>query len=164
MDEKTDPDWGLLLPELEDSADCWLEYYRKRFEWGDQDSLLSAIYVAANHQVNIPPWAAAAFTDALQSVSARFEFKSWDDVFGTPFPKGVHLAALRNTRKAISIWGEIEKRRKVSGTKRDAALFEEVGRKYGVGKTLCSELYYGQLKAFKRGEALMARRQKSRKS
>ncbi len=114
---------------------------------------------------SISPWAVTALEEACAMLFHQYQYRTWDDVFGPPFPKGAHLSAIRTKQlKSIPIWGEIERQRTKFSAKLDAALFEEVGKQYGVGKTLCAELYYEQVKGFERGKAIMAKRQTSTNS
>lgn len=113
------------------------------FEAGDKWSLMLAIRKCANHDMPLPEWARSAYIAAFDTVlNARS--KSWDEVFGMPYPKGQHLAAIRKKRTLrYAVCNEIKTIRKMEpGTAIDEGLFERVGSKFNIGKTLAADLYY----------------------
>lgn len=114
-----------------------------RFERGDKMALLAAIRECANHDIPLPMWASKAFIHGYDRV-LKGHASSWDAAFGRPYPKGTHIANLRNRRKLrFRVWNMVsEIRRREPETPIDEALFERIGRQLGAGKTLVSELYY----------------------
>jgi hypothetical protein len=119
-----------------------LESEHKRFEAGDRMALLGAIRICANHDMPLPAWASRAYTLAYDTV-LTCRAGSWDTVFGTPY-KGKHLRKLRQRRALrFAVLNEINRRlRAPPKPPIDVGLFEVVGEQFGIGTTLCGELYY----------------------
>jgi hypothetical protein len=129
------------LPVFQVAQQLVLEEHREAFESGDSQALLAAIRICANHDIAMPKWLSAAYIRAYDLVlSCRVG--SWDDAFGRPFPKGAHLKKLRQKRQLRFQVGQdvddLHSKERIL----DDALFEEVGKKYGLKKTVTSELYY----------------------
>lgn len=120
-----------------------LELEAKRFNGGDKMALLAAIRICANHDIPLPPWASSAYIAAYDRV-LNCRAKSWDSVFGKPYPAGVHLAALRKRReKSFAVHIEVKRiLASAPDTPIDEHLFERVGKPLGLGKTLAGEFYY----------------------
>jgi hypothetical protein len=114
-----------------------------RFETGDRRALLAAIRECANHDLPMPDWVAAAFIRAYDNVH-QMRLGSWDDAFGRPYPKGFHLAKARRRQQiGPAVWMAVKViRDEEPETPIDEGLFERVGAKLGIGKTLANELYY----------------------
>jgi hypothetical protein len=112
---------------------------------GDKAAILHGLFLCIVNDLPIPRWCAEGFFTAIQDV-VEYRAKSWDDVFGRPHPKGTHLEALR---KRLEYVAEVRSRiRNLKETNPeiaiDAALFERVGKEFGIGgKTLTEEYYYG---------------------
>lgn len=130
------------LPFAQWAALHWLDDCRKNYE-EDRYQLMTAIRICANHNLPLPDWAADAFIKAYDTVN-NARAKSWNTVFGNPYPKGTHLSALRKRRmKKFAVWNEITLILKTEpDIPVDEYLFETVGKKFGLGKTLASEYYY----------------------
>ena len=109
----------------------------------DKYWVLTAIKICADSHLPLPDWVATAYSEAYDKIK-NAEAKSWDSVFGHPYPKGAHLSALRKrVENAMPVWKEVNsKLKKQPDTAIDEYLFEIVGKKFGVGKTLASEYYY----------------------
>jgi hypothetical protein len=120
-----------------------LELLREQFEAGDRTALLEAVHRCAWHEMVIPEWAALKFMAAYREV-AHARTASWDDVFGKPWP-GKKLASLRLRRELIlPVRARIQElRQRRDPPPLSEALFESVGKEFGIGKTLCQEFYYG---------------------
>lgn len=126
-----------------------LEKYKSAYEQGDQFSLMTAIRECADNKLPLPDWAAKAFIEAYDTVNnAMSKSNSWDEVFGLPYSKHTRLPALQKKIKNIySVWLDIKKAKAINpSTPIDAALFESVGKKYNIGKTLASDYYYEAVK------------------
>lgn len=119
-------------------AEIQLKMLESEFKEGNKRALTDAIYECASSRSVMPKWVVFAIQDALTSVSG-FQSKSWDDVFGKPHPKGTNLNA---QRKKIKFNWAIYESVKLSHKPVDASLFEEIGKKFGLGKTLTEEIYY----------------------
>ena len=129
------------LPVFRFSAMQRLEERRLQFEAGHKMSLLAAIRICANHDLVMPGWVARAFISGYEKV-LTCRANSWDKVFGNPYQKGRHLAAMRKKRNlSPAVWNAVNDARQ-QGAPVDEDLFEEVGKAYGLGKTLAAEYYY----------------------
>ncbi len=116
-----------------------LEGYREAFKT-DSYYLMTAIRTCANHDLPLPEWAAKAYISAYDTIN-NAEKKSWDDVFGKPYPKGRHLNAInKKKRLRFAVFFAVEE--KAKSLPIDEGLFEEVGKKFNIQKTLASEYYY----------------------
>ena len=125
---------------MTDNVTAYLEKMLKRdFESGNKSALLYALYGCLELKRPIPEWARAALLEACEAVE-RFEIKSWDDVFGRPLPKGMHLEKERRNARLRPLI--IERVRKAETI--DKALFEEIGESLGISGTLASNLYYDE--------------------
>lgn len=111
--------------------------------------LMTAIRICANHCLPLPRWAANAYIKAYDTVN-NARAKSWNSVFGNPFPKGQHLSAIRKKLMlSVAVWLEVTQIRETEpDTPIDENLFEIVGKKFGLGKTLAREYYYSEKKKF----------------
>lgn len=119
-----------------------LDAYEKLYD-KDKYYLMTAIRVCSNHDLPLPEWASRAYIKAYDTVNCAHA-KSWDTVFGNPYPKGAHLNAIRKKRSlSYSVHSEIRNRMLMNpDLKIDDGLFEEVGKKFNIGRTLASEYYY----------------------
>lgn len=112
------------------------------FGRGDKMALFAAVRKCANHDLVMPDWVSRAFIrgyDAVLTCSAA----SWDEAFGRPYPKGMHLANVRESRtKRFAIWLRVSELRDIDRLAIDDAIFERVGKEFGVGKTRANKLYY----------------------
>ena len=139
-DEYNDP----ALPVFQAAALEGIERCRIAFdESGDSYSLLLAIRICANHDIVIPEWLARAYIKRFDTVhNARA--KSWDDVFGKPYPKGVHLDAVRRRRQLrLEVLHYVKDlKAREPDTPTDKALFERVAEAFGIGTTQAETLYY----------------------
>jgi hypothetical protein len=131
----------------------WLEYFRKQYvEEGKRLALTDAIRRCAIRKLPLPAWAADAFVDCYDKVMG-YEVASWDDVFGNPLPDGMHRRTARLLKeKARYVVMLVDQEHHRNGRAKDDQLFEEVGKQFGIGKTLCKKLYYyGAMPSGRRG-------------
>lgn len=139
------------LPLYQWAAAQTLETLRAQFEAGDRMALLAAIRKCANHDLSLPGWAATAYIRAYDEV-LNYRSKSWDEVFGAPYPKNKHLGALRKKRMLrFAVWKAVnEIRRREPMTPINADLFERVGEmmRPPLGKTSAEEYYYSVKRTF----------------
>ncbi|WP_347275778.1 hypothetical protein [Candidatus Kuenenia sp.] len=135
IDDPTSPysQWNALQ-----QLDIFEEAYKK-----DKFYLMQAIGVCAAHHLPLPLWAAKAYIEGYNKI-ADAKSKSWDEVFGRPYPKGTHLATLRKEKMfKRAVYNEISRIKKSQpDIAIDDGLFEKVGKKFGIGKTTASEYYY----------------------
>jgi hypothetical protein len=116
------------------------EHFQRAFERGEPLALFSALAIAMDTYTAVPAWAKQGFFAGFEQV-CRNEVRSWDAAFGAPVPKGVHLATRRQRHRrlmaAYTVWQKHQ-----AGAPLDDTLFERVGRKFGLGKTVCKQAYY----------------------
>jgi hypothetical protein len=119
------------------------EYFEKmmkrQFDRGDKALLLYAIYTCLESGRPLPEWVRVAFSNAYESAMGD-EIKSWDDAFGKPHPKGMHVD---KERRHLVFRNEIKRRVEESKTI-DEKLFAKIGRDLGIGgSTTVKNIYYG---------------------
>lgn len=76
---------------------CSIKELRPKVEGGDGPALLECLSLLLTGQLIAPPWLELAFSNAYCSVRGG-GFLSWDDVFGTPHPKGTNRKRLDRMR------------------------------------------------------------------
>jgi len=117
-----------------------LEILHERFDNGDKSALLYAIYHCLLMKRSLPEWLRLAFLHTYEA-HARFEIRSWDEVFGRPVPKGMHLETeKRNAELRPLIIERVQKAERPI----DKGLFEEIGRDLKLAGTTVSEIYYDE--------------------
>lgn len=115
---------------------------RERFRAGEKFALMQALRICANHDLPMPEWLSIAYISAFDKI-LNHKSKSWDEVLGPAIPKGKHLASLRKERQfGLSVALEVRCRHKQQGLNIDPEMFEAVGKKFNIGKTLASDYYY----------------------
>ena len=129
------------LPLYQWSAMHDLDGLKEEYESGDSFSLMLALRKCANHDLPMPAWLSRSYIAAFDKVLG-YRARSWDEVFGSPIPKGKHLSTLRTERtNGLGIYQRcrelIESRHSIN-----PALFEKVGKEFGVSKTVAEDLYY----------------------
>jgi hypothetical protein len=67
-----------------------LEILKEIFEGGGKWALLDAIYYCCLLKRPLPDWWRLKFLHTYEA-HARFEIRSWDEVFDRPVPKSTHL-------------------------------------------------------------------------
>lgn len=121
-----------------------VEMARKNFEQGNNAELLRAIVVCGDSGIPLPPWVVKAIGVAYRK-ARDLEIRSWDEVFGRPVPKGTHVASARKKPLQQLVVRLAVDESRCAGEAVDEALFEEVGKRLGMGKTKASKLYYSKL-------------------
>jgi hypothetical protein len=122
--------------------DPLLEYFREDYIAGKRLALMEAVRQCAQTKVPLPNWAAEAFVECFEKVMG-YQVPSWDAVFGNPLPQGMRRETARLIKeKAPQIVLCVDYEHYKNGRAIDDRLFEEVGKKFGIGKTLCKKLYY----------------------
>lgn len=113
---------------------------------GDRRAMLFAIVQCIEAQLVPPPWLAAAFLTAYDTVIAA-EATSWDNVFGKPYPKSTNAARLRRRRSiAIPLFDFIETARAKKRTKGVGdVIFDQAGLKFAISAKQARE-YYDEFK------------------
>lgn len=130
------------LPIYQHTARKEIEAEEARFAAGDRTALMAAIRICANHELMMPEWVARGFIRSYDAV-LNCRVSSWDEAFGRPIPKGAHLNARKKRRLYAPLVRMEVARLHKGGTPIDEAMFEAVGKKFGLGKTLASSYYYG---------------------
>ncbi len=121
---------------------------------GNKAAVVEGLYLCTFNDLPIPRWCAMGYLAAFRKV-VHYRAKSWDDVFGRPHKKGVQLEAKQRRReKAPAVYNMIRNIRKENpGTAIDSGLFEAVGKKLGLCKTLAEEYYYDMVHWFQKYKA-----------
>jgi hypothetical protein len=116
---------------------------RKEYEAGNQTALLPMILICVQDQKPLPDWAGTAFENAYHLVVTGGA-RSWDDVFGKPYPKGKHVhSSSGKLSRAFAIHALVRDIHKKEGVPIDVGLFDRVGRGTGFGgSTVIGKLYY----------------------
>ena len=112
-------------------------------EDGDKWVVMEAIFGAFSMDVAVPGWAKEAYRELYNcTYGEQAKVGSWDEALQLKNSKKRRLREVQKKFKAIRIWCEIRRLHKEHHRAIDGILFDEVGKRYGVGKTVCSELYY----------------------
>jgi hypothetical protein len=112
-----------------------LDDLRQRFEAGDRNALIQAIRRCFQCGVVAPEWVVTAFFRATNKWY-QMDAKSLDDALGVAWPKGKSVAAAKKRRRLkFAVFNEINKAR-ARGRAVDEELYQEIGRQFGIGKTL----------------------------
>jgi hypothetical protein len=144
-------------PEARRAARRRVARLRQRFRAGDNSALLLAIKCCGATGIPLPEWVAMVFSCRLNSIFDG-ETDSLDVAFGRMLPPGTHLRSYRGRRQ---LWPLVYRAiqdilKKDPSIPLDQDLYEQVGDQFGIGKTLCGELYrHGRaaLEACEREEA-----------
>jgi len=130
----------------------WQAAQSLRFQYlmhrqGDKRAVLDALDICLFNSLSIPKWCSKAFVAAMYKIQ-YYEVKSWNDVFGKPYPKGTGARAERMKLDGLWIYKAVEARSK-KGEAIGRRLFENVGielgveRGYGCGSgTTIERTYY----------------------
>jgi hypothetical protein len=115
---------------------------RQRYEAGEKSALAQCLHDCLHSGWPIPAWAAKAYCEGYRAIHG-YEVESWDDILGRRLKKRQHLARARKKAKIEApLVLEIIRRRK-AGTPMDKEnMFGPVGKRFGVGATTASEIYY----------------------
>lgn len=141
MDDRLPPDLREMVMGV-NVADCLLDL-EQEFAAGDISAALKVVHLCV--MLGEPPevwpgWARDYFVNVCNS-GYEGELKSWDEVFGTPYTSEKYRRKVRDEHFPWVIYESVKAATK-DGRPIDDKLFEEIGRKLGVGgKTLVKELY-----------------------
>jgi hypothetical protein len=118
---------------------------RARLDRGGPIALFQAIELCGRSNVPLPAWAASAFSKGFDRVLWA-EVNTWDKAFGRPWPKGTKLIVARRhqmmmTRIYERVLALHDGRGGSPPRKIDNSLFEDVGKEFGIKRSLCSKLY-----------------------
>lgn len=125
----------LALKKLDQLEACFAD--------GDEFALMDAIHECAQHELLLPDWAARAYLKGFYAV-VNARSKSWDEVFGSPYPPHTKLHNVRTNRvngaKIYSLVNQIQMRE--PKTSIDRGLFDRVGEMFNVSGSQAEKLYY----------------------
>lgn len=114
---------------------------------GEKFALMQAIRECARCDLAMPRWVSKAYIRAFDDI-LNYKSKDWNEVFGSPLKKGANLNALRNQRMlqfdvylAVCDILNSSPRQPI-----DIGLFEKVGERFNIGKTLAQKYYYSAKK------------------
>ena len=113
------------------------------YKQGNKWALMQVIWVCAQKKIPLPEWATKEYILAYETAQSG-KARSWDDLFDRPYPKGTHLNAVYKKHKTLwpLFWYVRKFLEENPNTPIDDCLFETVGQKFNIGKTLASEYYY----------------------
>jgi hypothetical protein len=127
------------LLEFVQAEDESREDLRKRFENGDKNALIQAIRFFFNEKIVAPEWVVDAFFEAMNKWLSM-EVKELGAAFGLTWPKGRSVAAAKKQRKVMfAVYLSIIKASENRAI--DDGLFEEIGKRFSLGKTLVKKYY-----------------------
>lgn len=117
------------------------------FADGDEFALMDAIHECAKHDLVLPEWAARAYLKGYYAV-VNARSKSWDEVFGSPYPPRVKLHNARTNRVNGAIIYDLVNQILMDEPKTpiDRGLFERVGKMVNVSDSQAEKLYYKEKK------------------
>jgi len=131
------------------------QYLKKLYQWhikrgrdAASPEIMEALLWCSFSSLPIPRWCEKAYRRAYARIRL-YKAKSWDDVFGRPYPKGTHIEAKRQAlENGCEVYLRIKEIKEENPSiPIDGHLFERVGRELGVGgKTLTEECYYRRKK------------------
>jgi hypothetical protein len=115
-----------------------LEILKEIFEGGGKWALLDAIYYCCLLKRPLPEWWRLKFLHTYEA-HARFEIRSWDEVFDRPVPKSTHL---KTEKRNAELRFRILERVRELGPPIHKDLFDQIGEELGISGTTVSEIYY----------------------
>lgn len=119
-----------------------IEFYRLRFEGGDEVALIQAIGFCFAQEIVAPEWIVGAFCEATNKWFSM-RAKTLDEAFGVRLPKGAHFHALKQRRRLkVAVWNAVQDA-KNRGRAINDKLFAEVGKSLRppIGKSRAKEYY-----------------------
>lgn len=126
-----------------------LERLRVAFEGGDKGALLEAVDLCGAWRMVMPLWLATGFSKAYrQRWNSPPVMKSWNEVFGRPWPAGTKpgkLDGIKNSLWAYVRVREIREAELASGrtpSPIDEALFERLGEEARVSAAVVKRWFY----------------------
>ena len=138
------------------------------YRMGNKAAIMEALFICSLNSLTIPRWCEVAYLAAYRKIQ-QYRARSWDDVFGRPHQKGVHLIGKQLKREQSllvyrrikdvnknNLFGKREKEFIDGSPIRDKngrikhynpsaigeKLFERVGMEFNMHKTLAEKFYY----------------------
>jgi hypothetical protein len=160
MADDTEEDWAWLIRDVwaapEKSALKWkqslqesqydaefqerIKDYESGFRRGDEYALVNALRYCAMWCRPLPSWVAKKICRAHSQLRDG-ELRSWNDVFGKPFP-GKRRKGILTRRKAVHVWHDVRELHEKESRRMDDSLFEDVGKRYRFSATTAKNPYY----------------------
>jgi hypothetical protein len=114
------------------------ELMERAYRIGRKEALIETIAEALAFGAEIPVWARYTVVEAFYFNKP----KSWDDLFGTPFPKGAKVASLQKlNRISYKVFSRVKKLN-AQGEPIGEELFERVGKEFAVSLQTVRAIYY----------------------
>lgn len=113
----------------------YIENLHSQYEQSDKLALMKAIRACAYHGLIMPEWIVQDLTLAIDKVLS-YEFKSWDEALGSPFPKNTNTNALKK-KERLKFEVFFEARNILENNPDqpiDAGLYEKAGEKFHIQK------------------------------
>jgi hypothetical protein len=146
--ENGKPDW-LRGPSSQWNSINNIKTCKKQYLDGDKGAALYALHLCMLDNLPPPKWVQKAFIQAYQTINS-YNAKSWDEVFGRPYPKNTQLKARQKRRElSASVYHRIS--HKLSENPNipiDEFLFQTVADELNLYKTQVSEYYYFHVKKY----------------
>jgi hypothetical protein len=118
-----------ITPEVWRKSEAGL---RLSYERGEKHALFSVLYYCGYFRQRPPEWAAEAIAKAY-SKFVNGKIKSWEDIFGKPFP-GRRRAGLETSTRTFEIYGEVRRLREEEDMPIGQELFEEAAKNLKIGR------------------------------
>ena len=140
---------------------------QERFNEGARSAALHALAHAYYFRVMPPKWAIEHVADGYGRWS-KAEVKTLDEALGIQRPKGFRLDAVnRSLMHGGMILIDVNKRLETEPY--DDEIFEDAGKKWGIGKTAAKDIYYSEMDYLKLNHpetyaGILSSREKSRKA
>jgi len=122
-------------------SDAQLDWYRQRFEGGDNHAVLEALSFCGQYELAMPKWLADAYIKAFHRY-LNVETKTLCEAFGVARPKGFNsVAAKKRRNKGFIVYYRVKELHD-AGEPVTVALFERVAKEEHVNRDFVAKRYY----------------------
>jgi len=119
-----------------------IKFWHQKLCKGEKKAIIESLYLCVLNDFLVPSWLTLAFLRAYRDVN-HYRAASWDEVFGPPHRKGIHLKAKKDEKdKSVRVWVRVKQIQKTKGEPIDEFLFESIGKEFGICRSLASKHYY----------------------
>jgi hypothetical protein len=119
---------------------CMLEIYECDYAEGDKSAALVALAHCFKHDLPIPEWVKDAVSDSVRRFR-KFDFESWDEVFGKPH-RGRKVSHLRRERALKwEVFGRVQAKRRERPKPPD--IFQIVADELKISRATCRRYFDG---------------------